>query len=86
MDTAILGMLGTAVATLAGAIAYLWRQSNESNLRVEKKLEACEESHKETQTTIVCLSRELGELKGKQAGIELLAKQVLEVVKGNESD
>lgn len=82
IDATFLTMLSGAVTGLAGVVGFLWKQIYASQKKTEEKLEHCESSHKETQATLLVMSRDLGELKGKQEGISELANQVLTVISG----
>ena len=69
-----------AVATLSGVVVFLWRQITTNYQKTETKLDLCEQTHYKTQELIVGLTREVGELKGRQQGIDELAKEVLKAV------
>lgn len=69
-----------AVATLSGVVVFLWRQITTNYQKTETKLDLCEQTHNKTQELIVGLTREVGELKGRQQGIDELAKEVLKAV------
>ena len=72
----ILGGFGA----LTAVIGYLWREHINDKKAVETKLEKCESSHVESVKSTLELTREVGELKGRQEGVNSLARQVLEMI------
>lgn len=73
-------ILISGITAVTSALVFMWRQITEAAKRTAIKLDACEECHRKTQDRIVSLVRELGELKGRQDGIEELASNVLKAV------
>jgi hypothetical protein len=71
-------------AILVSAIAALWKvlqmQYSKVETRLSTKLDKCEEKHEEVNTSLLTLHSQLGELRGRQQGVEDLASQVLRVV------
>ena len=85
------GQIISIAGTLVGAIVVLWRQMHthqkdvhdslvEQHVKTEKELQKCNEGHQETNRQMLEFSREMGELKGRQAGIESLSTRVLNEV------
>jgi hypothetical protein len=76
--------LAAVFAALIGAIGTLWRVLHTQNLNVEKrlttKLDQCEEKHGEVNQKLLNMAIDLGELRGRQDGVNSLAEQVLAVV------
>ena len=76
--------IGAIFVTLTGAVAALWKAMNDRSSKMETrltlKLDHCEEKHGEVNSTLLTMAQELGELKGRQEGINTLAEQVLSVV------
>lgn len=88
----LLSAIGAAVATLSGAVGVLWRHVTSTAKRNEKqqearlsdigdKLERCEDLHAETTSTLLELTREVGEVKGHQSGVTELAQRALDTVR-----
>ena len=80
-----------AITCLGGAIGVLWmslqktiagkiEHTEKLYAETAKKLDQCEVKHDEVSLKMVQMSSEIGELRGRQAGVTELAKQVLEVV------
>lgn len=69
----MLGVLASAIAALAGALAYVWRM-------FVSRWNDCEKGHAETNERLIKVSTEVGELRGK---IEVL--QHLNGVVGGET-
>mgnify|MGYP002634551002 FL=1 len=71
-------------AILVSAIAALWKvlqmQYSKVETRLSTKLDKCEEKHEEVNMSLLTLHSQLGELRGRQQGVEDLASQVLRVV------
>ena len=71
-------------AILVSAIAALWKvlqmQYSKVETRLSAKLDKCEEKHEEVNADLLTLHSQLGELRGRQQGVEDLASQVLRVV------
>lgn len=91
-------MVGAALTTLTGAIAVLWKMWNvsvseriaELKTDVENqtlKLDKCEEDHDATRKQFIEVNREVGELSGRLAGLELAHQSVFDaLVKDTKSD
>lgn len=80
--------IASIAAMLVGAIGYLWRAIVQNqkeihrslidqNAKTERELAKCNEGHVETNRQLLEFSREMGELKGRQNGIENLSNRVL---------
>lgn len=74
-------ILYTVGAALAGAISILWRQTSRSTHLTHSMLKDSNERLNHATKDLVKLNRTVGALEGRQAGIESLAKSVLEVVR-----
>lgn len=80
MDPTIVAALMAAIASLSGAIVYLWRYISDVQKKTESKLEECENAHKASHESMLSLTREVGELKGRQQGVTELAEKVLQEI------
>ncbi len=82
----IVGIATSIVLALVTAVAYLWRRidkkSEETETRLNDKLEECEEKHQTATSKLIEISREVGELKGEMKGIRELSGKVLSEIHG----
>jgi hypothetical protein len=76
--------LGVIFSALCAVIGTLWKVLNTQSINVEKrlttKLDECEKKHEDVTNTLLKMSAEVGELRGRQEGVNSLAEQVLAVV------
>ena len=76
----VLGIGGTIVTTLLGAIGILWRLHLGNNKATDERLTKSEAKNEELQTEIVDVKTELGRVDGRQQGIEDLCHATLRTV------
>ena len=78
------GTLGVIFTALCAVIGTLWKVLNTQSINVEKrlttKLDQCELKHEDVTNTLLKMASEVGELRGRQEGVNSLAEQVLAVV------
>lgn len=77
------GAMATVITALWAMVRSNMKQSERRSERTEAALDDCEKRHKETHVQILDLTRQLGEVKGKQDGINELAHAVLRTVAGS---
>jgi hypothetical protein len=78
------GTVSTTIGALVSAIVYLWRQQVEVARETRTKLERTEKRLLDEGEKILSLTREVSLVKGRQEGVEDLANQVLEIVRGED--
>lgn len=76
------GTITATIGALVSAILYLWRQQVEAAKDTRSKLERTEKRLFDEGEKILDLTREVSLVKGRQEGVENLANQVLEIVRG----
>ena len=87
----ILTLIGAVVSALATAVGFLFKSLHSSmkagETRLQEKLDQCEVKHEESNDKLLEVSTEMGELRGKIAGLEgmnQLAENVLKAIKEKE--
>lgn len=80
-EEVIIKLILPAGGVLGGVVAMFWRIIAKHHNHTEEKLEACEVQHKETTDTLILLKGEVGELKGRQDGIEKMSADVLDEIR-----
>ena len=88
LSGATLLTIGGAVATtLVGAISVLWKQTVDHNRQIKERSDKLEQKNAEVTSTLASVKEEVGELRGRQAGINdtcnLTMKAVREAIAGN---
>lgn len=80
-DDVIFKLVLPAATVLAGVIALFWKVISKHHIDTKTKLDMCEEKHEETNTQLLTLTGKVGELEGRQNGIEHMSTAVLEEVR-----
>lgn len=68
---------GGIVAALVAVVGVLWRLHTTKTKEEEERLEKCEELHKKSQDTVLQLTANYHELKGRMDGVETLSHSIL---------
>ncbi len=68
--------LGTAIiSVLCSVIFYLWKILNAHFEEIKKNLEDCEKKHAEALTSLLSLTKQMGEMSGKISVLEIELKK-----------
>lgn len=76
-DKTIITAIGVA---LVAAVTELYRRIHNYNVRVQKKLDACESLHEQHQERFLTMTAKLARLEGEQEGVTRMAQQVIQIV------
>jgi len=80
MDLSTTELLYAGLSVMAGVVGVFWKLHLNAVAKTDEKLKHCEESHTAVHTEMINVKAEMGYLRGRQEGIEGLAREVLEVV------
>jgi len=73
-----------AISALAIAVVELYRRLQSNVERITIKLDKCEERHVEREVEMREMAVRIAQVEGENRGIEMLAKQVIDVVSKHE--
>jgi len=74
-------LVGACFAALVGVIGTLWRVIAKRHIGTEKKLERCEQGHRETGKRMIQMSSQIGHLEGRFEGVESMSAAVIKEVR-----
>jgi hypothetical protein len=72
--------LVVAVSSMATVIVIMWRMHVGTTKATENKLQVCEAKHTEATAVMLQMKEEIGYVRGRQDGVEGLAKQVIDKI------
>lgn len=80
MDLSTTDLLYAGMTAVSGVVVVFWKLHLSAVAKTDEKLKHCEESHSAVHTEMINVKAEMGYLRGRQEGIEGLAREVLEIV------